>query len=171
MWICPDKYKRKIVNVNEELSHLKGTLLDKEAKITLARFLKANIGLTTELISGIKLAPYQEIAIKGMMQGNFSMLVWGRGLSKTFCASVFCFLQCIFEPGTKVLIAGPTFRTARNIFNIVEKFSESKGAELLLQCFGAKSKRGDEFTWDINGGSIKAIPLNGEKFEVSVRMH
>ena len=163
MWICPDKYKRKVVNVNEELSHLKGTLLDKEAKITLARFLKANIGLTTELISGIKLAPYQEIAIKGMMQGNFSMLVWGRGLSKTFSASVFCFLQCIFEPGTKVLIAGPTFRTARNIFNTIEKFSESKGAELLFQCFGAKSKRGDEFTWDINGGSIKAIPLNGEK--------
>ena len=163
MWYCPEKYKRKVVNVNQELSDLKGTLLDKEAKITLARFLRANIGLTTELISGIKLAPYQEISIKGMMDRNFSMLVWGRGLSKTFSASVFCFLQCIFEPGTKILVAGPTFRTARNIFNSIEKFSESKGAELLLQCFGAKSKRGDEFTWDINGGSIKAIPLNGEK--------
>mgnify|MGYP003344916129 CR=1 FL=1 len=163
MWICHEKYKRKVSNVNQDLLALKGTLLDKEAKITLAKFLKSNIGLTTELISGIKLAPYQEISIKGMMNRNFSMLVWGRGLSKSFSASVFCFLQCIFEPGTKILIAGPTFRTARNIFNTIEKFSKSKGAELLFQCFGAMSKRGDEFTWDINGGSIKAIPLNGEK--------
>lgn len=163
MWIESKKYEKEFINMNESLLNLKGTLSDREAKITLAKFLKSNIGLTTELISGIKLAPYQEISIKGMMSRNFSMLVWGRGLSKTFCASIFCFLQCIFEPGTKILIAGPTFRTARNIFNNIEKFSESKGAELLFQCLGAKSKRGDEFSWDINGGSIKAIPLNGEK--------
>ena len=140
-----------------------GSLQEKDARISLAKFLRANIGITTELISGIKLAPYQEIMIKGMMNRNFSMLVLGRGLSKSFSASLFCFLQCIFEPGTKILIAGPTFRTARNIFNNIEKFSEAKGAELLFQCFGAKSRRGDEFSWDINGGSIKAIPLNGEK--------
>jgi hypothetical protein len=41
--------------------------------------------------------------------------------------------------------------------------TESKGAELLLQAFGAKSKRNDLYEWDINGGSIRAIPLSGEK--------
>lgn len=163
MWYCPDKYKKIITNVNDEMLKLEGSLKERDARISLAKFLRANIGITTELISGIKLAPYQEIMIKGMMNRNFSMLVLGRGLSKSFSASVFCFLQCIFEPGTKILIAGPTFRTARNIFNNIEKFSEAKGAELLFQCFGAKSRRGDEFSWDINGGSIKAIPLNGEK--------
>ena len=35
--------------------------------------------------------------------------------------------------------------------------------ELLAQCFGAKAKRNDQFEWLINGGSITAIPLNGEK--------
>ena len=94
MWYCPDKYKKSIPNLNEEFLDLKGELSDKQAKITLAKFLNSNIGITTELISGIKLAPYQEITLKGVMNRNFSMCVWGRGCGKTFIASVFCFLQC-----------------------------------------------------------------------------
>tara|TARA_Y100000310_G_C20683009_1_gene817154 strand:- start:1244 stop:3070 length:1827 start_codon:yes stop_codon:yes gene_type:complete len=163
MWYCPDKYKKGTPSINQELLKLKGDLLDKEAKISLAKFLKSNLGFTTELISGIKLAPFQEITLKGMMNRNFSMCVWGRGCGKTFIASIFCFLQCIFEPGTKILIAGPTFRTARFIFENLEKIVDSKGAELLMQAFGAKSKRNDQFKWDINGGTITAIPLSGEK--------
>jgi len=164
MWYCPDKYKNKDEeSVNDQLLKMKGHLSDNEAKLTLAKFLNANLGLTTELISGIKLAPFQEITLKGMMNRNFSMCVWGRGCGKTFIASVFCFLQCIFNPGTKILVAGPTFRTARFIFENLEKLVESEGAELLMQCFGAKSKRNDQFQWQINGGTITAIPLNGEK--------
>jgi len=163
MWYSPEKYKKGITNVNEELLSLKGELPSKEAKISLARFLSSNLGMTTELISGIKLAPFQEITLKGLMNRNFSMCVWGRGCGKTFIASIFCFLQCIFNPGTKILIAGPTFRTARFIFNNLENIVESKGAELLAQAFGAKSKRNDQYEWKINGGSITAIPLNGEK--------
>jgi hypothetical protein len=163
MWYCPEKYKTSLPDINKELLSIKGELKDKEAKISLAKFLRANLGFTTELISGIKLAPYQEITLKGMMNRNFSMCVWGRGCGKTFIASVFCFLQCVFNPGTKILVAGPTFRTARFIFNNIEKLVESKGAELLAQAFGAKAKRNDQFEWQINGGSITAIPLNGEK--------
>ncbi len=165
MWYCPDKYKvENPVDVNQELLKLEGILNDKEAKISLAKFLNANLGFTTELISGIKLAPFQVITLKGMMNRNFSMCVWGRGCGKTFIASVFCFLQCIFNPGTKILIAGPTFRTARFIFNNLEKLVNSKGAELLQQAFSTKpSKRNDQFEWSINGGTITAIPLNGEK--------
>lgn len=163
MWYAPEKYNKEFPNLNDEFLSLKGDLNDKEAKISLARFLRANLGFTTELISGLKLAPFQEITLKGMLNRNFSMCVWGRGCGKTFIASVFCFLQCLFEPGTKILIAGPTFRTARFIFNHLEKLVESKEAELLAQCFGAKAKRNDQFEWLINGGSITAIPLNGEK--------
>jgi|TARA_R110000824_G_scaffold395132_1_gene595532 hypothetical protein len=164
MWYCPDKYKKEVPDTNLGLLKLKGTLEDKEARISLAQFLSSNIGITTELLSGIKLAPYQEITLKGMMNRNFSMCVWGRGCGKTFIASVFCFLQCIFNPGTKILIAGPTFRTARFIFTNLEKLVTSKGAELLQQAFSTKpSKRNDQFEWSINGGTITAIPLNGEK--------
>jgi hypothetical protein len=163
MIYCPDKYLREVKDVNAELAQLKGYLNDKEAKISLAKFLRANIGFTTELISGVKLAPYQEIHLKALMNRNFNMCVFGRGCGKSFMAAVFCFLQCVFEPNTKILIAGPTFRTARFIFNNLEKIVDSKGAELLSQCFGAKAKRNDQFEWQINGGSIVAIPLNGEK--------
>ena len=163
MWYCPDKYNVTLESVNQEILNLKDEPNDAELKIYLAKFLRENLGITTELISGIKLAPYQEITLKGMMNRNFSMCVWGRGCGKTFIASVFCFLQCIFHPGTKILIAGPTFRTARFIFNNLEKMVDSKGAELLAQTFGAKAKRNDAFEWQINGGSITAIPLSGEK--------
>jgi len=165
MWYAPDKYKLdEVKDLNQDfLNNLKGELDTKEAKITLAQFLHHNLGLTTELISGIKLAPFQEITLRGMMERNFSMCVWGRGCGKTFIASVFSFLYCIFNPGSKILIAGPTFRTARFIFNNIEKMVETKGAELLMQAFGAKSKRNDQYEWKINGGTITAIPLSGEK--------
>ena len=163
MIYSPDKYKKEQYDVNKELMELKGILNDKEAKISLAKFLRANLGFTTELISGIKLAAYQEIHLKALMTRNFNMCVWGRGCGKSFVAAVFCFLQCVFEPNTKILIAGPTFRTARFIFNNLEKIVNSKGAELLQQAFGSKSKRNDQYEWAINGGSIVAIPLNGEK--------
>ena len=164
MWYANEKYIPKVNNVNEELLKLEGDLDDKEARITLARFLRNNLSFTTELISGIKLAPFQEVTLKGMLNKNFSMCVWGRGCGKTFISSVFCFLQCIFEPGTKILIAGPTFRTARFIFQNIEKMVNSKGAELLAQAFSMRpSKRNDQYEWQINGGSITAVPLSGEK--------
>ena len=150
MWYAPEKYDIKVEDLNAEFKKLKGGLEDKEAKVTLAQFLRSNIGLTTELVSGIKLAPFLEVTLKGMMNRNFSMCVWGRGCGKTFIASVFCFLQCIFEPRTKILIAGPTFRTARFIFNNLETIVESEGAELLAQAFGAKVKRNDQYEWKIN---------------------
>lgn len=163
MWYAPEKYERETVNINDEILAMKGDLNTKEAKISLAKFLKSNLGFTTELVSGIKLAPYQEITLKGFFNRNFSMCVWGRGCGKSFIAAVYAFLQCIFEPNTKILIAGPTFRTARFIFENLEKIVDSKGAQLLMQCFGAKSKRNDQFQWQINGGTITAIPLSGEK--------
>ena len=135
MWYCPEKYELDQTDVNAELAKLKGDLDNKEARISLAKFLRANLGFTTELLTGIKLAPFQEITLRGLMNRNFSMCVWGRGCGKTFIASVFAVLQCIFEPGTKIMIAGPTFRTARNIFTNLEKLVNSKGAELLRQAF------------------------------------
>ena len=163
MWYCPEKYKKSIPNLNEEFLDLKGELSDRQAKISLAKFMRSNLGFTTELLSGIKLALYQEITLKAFFNRNFSMCVWGRGCGKSFIAAVYCFLQCIFEPRTKILIAGPTFRTARFIFNNLEKIVESKEAQMLAHAFGAKSKRNDQFEWKINEGTITAIPLSGEK--------
>ncbi|MEK6881648.1 MAG: hypothetical protein AABY22_18660, partial [Nanoarchaeota archaeon] len=45
----------------------------------------------------------------------------------------------------------------------MEKIANSKEAILLQQCLGVKSKRNDLFEWEINGGSVKILPCNGEK--------
>jgi len=56
MIYCPEKYKGTFTDLNQEYKLLKGELDDKEARITLAKFLRNNIGFTTELLSGIKLS-------------------------------------------------------------------------------------------------------------------
>lgn len=163
MWYSPEKYIKPVHDINIDLKKLTGELEDKEAKITLAQFLHRNIGLTTQLLTGIELYPDQIITIKGMMKHNYSLCVWGRGVSKTWTAAVYCILQSIFSPNTTILVAGPTFRTARFIFNHIEKIADSSEAQLLAQAMGTRIRRNDEFRWSINGGEIVAIPLNGEK--------
>lgn len=163
MWFEPEKYKKEVKDFNKELALIKGELDDQTAKITLAKFMRRNIGFATEMLTGIKLAPYQIITIKGLLNRNYSLCVWGRGVGKTFCAAVYCILQCIFEPNSKILIAGPTFRTSRFIFNHIKQICEKPEAKLLFDCMGIKTERNDEFRWNVNGGSIVAIPLSGEK--------
>ena len=93
---------------------------------------------------------------------------WSNGFisHNSFLASIYCFLKCLFEPNTKIILAGPTFRTARNIFTELEKIVKNKDAQLLAQAFSAEAPahRPDLFSWEFtNGSSIRAIPLNGEK--------
>jgi hypothetical protein len=82
MLYSPEKYKINLPNLNDEFYKLEGLLEDKEAKLTLIKFLRQNIGLTTYLLSGIRLYPYQELIIKAFLNRNFSMLVAGRGGAK-----------------------------------------------------------------------------------------
>lgn len=159
----PEKYREKVANINKEVLEMKGEIDDETARITLAKFLYYNLGFTVDQMAGIKLYPDQIITLKGLLASNYSMCVWGRGCGKSYIAAVYCLLQCIFFPGSKILIAGPTFRTARLIFNYIEDIVNSPDAQLLFQCMGVLSKRNDQFSWKINGGEITAIPLNGEK--------
>src|SRR5882724_3752919 len=163
MIFYPEKYRNKKPDINKEILAIKGEMDEYTARVTLAKFLFHNLGFTADMIAGIKLYPDQIINIKGLLESNYSMCVWGRGCGKSYIAAVFCLLQCIFFPGSMILIAGPTFRTARLIFNYIEKICENPDAQLLLQAMGVKSKRSDQFIWRINGGEITAIPLNGEK--------
>jgi|GEM_PF-430329 hypothetical protein len=94
-------------------------------------------------------------------------MYWSNGFisHNTWTAAVYCILQMIFFPKSSILIAGPTFRTARFIFNHIEKIVNQPEAQMLAAAFNVdfKVRRNDEFRWSINGGEIVAIPLNGEK--------
>src|SRR5574343_185774 len=72
----------QLPNVNEELLKLEGDLSEEEAKITLAKFFRYNLGFTCEYISGLKLYPFQQIIMKGLFTKSFNMLIMSRGLGK-----------------------------------------------------------------------------------------
>jgi hypothetical protein len=166
-WVTGNqKIKKEVVDLNQELLKIQGELPDDEAKRTLAKFLRSNLRFSTELLLGIQLEPYQEVTLKGFFNRNFNMLVWSRGAGKSFVAAVFCILQCIFEPGTKIIIASANFRTSRRIFGEVERLLARPEAGLARQCFAKPVKRNDEFYLNVaapSSGSITAIPLGGEK--------
>jgi hypothetical protein len=165
MLYFPKKYEKKYPNINQSILDLKGELTDKQAMAALGKFLRANLGFGLELLTKRKvtLATYQEILLKALFNRNFSMIVASRGASKSFIAAIIAFLYPLFNPGTNVVICGPTFRTARHIFNNLEKIIDSKEGFLLKECFGAKSKRNDAFEIALNGGIIRAIPMNSDK--------
>ncbi len=165
MIYCPKNYKKKFQDINQYAYNLQGELDDAEARELVVKMLRANIEFTFFILTGIRLYPFQVMMLKAMLNRNFTMNVLSRGGGKSTIAAYFCILQCIFEPNTKIIIAGPQFRTARNIFNEIVKLVERPGAELLAQCLGkgAVSRRPDICEMIIGSSSIKAIPLNGEK--------
>lgn len=152
---------KPVTNINEELLAIRGELDDKTAKITLAKFLRYNIGFTSQLILGINMEPMQVMHVNAMFQKNNTMLVFSRGGGKSTLAGWYCILKCIFEPGTRIVIASANFRTSRRIFEEIVRLLNTEGAQLARACFDKKPYlRNDKFQWDVNGGYICAIPLS-----------
>ena len=74
--------KKKFRNVNEEILATKGFIDERKAKILLYKFLRENPSFTSELITGVNLFPFQHMAIKAMMETDYFLGIWSRGLSK-----------------------------------------------------------------------------------------
>jgi hypothetical protein len=152
---------KDIVDVNKELLNLHGELDDRTAKITLAKFLRHNIGFTSQLILGINMEAMQVMHINAMFEKNNCMLIFSRGGGKSTLAGWYCILKCIFEPGTRIVIASANFRTSRRIFEEIVRLLNTEEAQLARSCFDKKPYlRNDKFQWDVNGGYICAIPLS-----------
>lgn len=167
MWIegCQKVNKEKIKKVNEDIESLKGYLSDKEAAMALTEFLRANIGVTAKIISGVDLFPFQEIAIKTMFKRDYVLGIWSRGLSKSYSTGVFCFLHAIFQPNAKIAIISKSFRQSREIFKRIEDIAAKPEGHLLAECFnGPVRHMNDEWNMKIGTSEIKALPLgDGEK--------
>lgn len=163
MLFCPEKYIISTPDINEELLKLEGDLENEAAKISLAKFLRYNLDLTSEWICGVRLEPYQIIALKACLLRNYVMLIYGRGGGKSFLIALCAFLISIFEPGTSIIIAGPVFRVVKNIFTYLEKIQNNPEAILLKQCLGDFNKSNDLYTWKIGDSMIRGIPNNGQR--------
>ena len=171
-WVEGHIQDKKLVDVNEELSQLKGDLSEATARKTLGRFLMYNLGILVFWLTGIKLYPDQRILIKGWLFKNFSLTIAGRGGGKTFGLSHFCYIYCLFNPGKTIVMIAPTFRSSRRVIQHIEKWARSKRGFMLKQCIQL-TKQGEIVSkqadlWELtfkNGSKIIALPLgvDGER--------
>ena len=149
----------KEVNVNDEMLKIKGYLDEPDAKILLHNFLRDNVTFTTNLIAGVDLFPFQHLAIKSMLETDYFLGIWSRGMSKSFSTAIYAFLDAIFNQGVQIGIMAATFRQSKMIFEKIEDIARKPEAQFLAQCITKKSKRNDQWTLEIGESKIIALPL------------
>ena len=126
-------------DVNERVANAKGLLEEKQAKLLLYEFLRENTTFTVDLLSGVKLFPFQHMAIKSMFKTDYFMGVWSRGMSKSFTTAIFAYLDAILNQGVEIGILSKSFRQAKMIFRKIEDIAAKPEAKYLSQCITRKS--------------------------------
>ena len=106
--------------LNEELKSLEGSIKEEDARYYLYKFLRNNIAFTSEMFLGVKLFPFQAMAIKGMMVSDYSMFVFSRGMSKTFSTAIYVLLECLLNPKSNIGVIAGSFRQSKQIFQKME---------------------------------------------------
>jgi len=159
-WDAGKRGNRKLKrDINQEILGIDGFLEEEEAKLKLYEFMRANVGFTTNLVSGVELFPFQHIAIKSMLETDYFLGIWSRGMSKSFSAAIYCFLDAIFNQGVQIGILAATFRQSKMIFEKIEDIASSPQASFLSQCITKKSKKNDQYTLEFGESKIIALPL------------
>ncbi len=158
------KLKKKFKNVNEEILAEEGFIDEKKAKILLYKFLRENPSFACELMTGVSLFPFQHMAIKAMMETDYFLGIWSRGLSKSFTTGIFAALDAVLNQGVQIGIISKSFRQSRMIFNKIEDIAKSPKATFLSQCITRVSKSNDQWVMELGRSKIIALPLgDGEK--------
>jgi len=149
---------------NEQLLALEGFLEEHEAKIALYEFLRGNISFAADLIFGIKLFPFQHMAVKSMFETDYFLGVWSRGMSKSFSTGIYAALDAILNQGVEIGILSKSFRQSKMIFKKIEDIAAKPEAAFFKQCITKVSKSNDEWLMEIGQSRIRALPLgDGEK--------
>ena len=158
------KRRSTFPNINQELMDAEGYLEEYEAKVLFYKFLRENPSFASELLTGVKLFPFQHMAIKAMMETDYFLGIWSRGLSKSFSTAVYAILDATLHQGVHIGIISKSFRQAKMIFNKIEEISLSPKSELFAQAITRVSKSNDQWTMEIGRSKITALPLgDGEK--------
>jgi hypothetical protein len=150
--------------LNEQLKAMEGGIKEEDARYYLYKFLRNNISFTSEMFLGVRLFPFQAMAIKGMMVSDYSMFVFSRGMSKTFSTAIYVLLECLLNPQANIGVIAGSFRQSKQIFQKMEDILSKPEASLLKEC-GFKITKGTD-QWTLRLGSSRAIALplaNGER--------
>lgn len=151
-------------SINKEILSKKGFLEDREAKLYLYEFLRNNVTFAVDLISGIKLFPFQHMAVKAMFETDYFLGIWSRGMSKSFTTGIFAYMDAILNQGVEIGIISKSFRQSKLIFKKIEDIANKPAARYLAQCITKTSKTNDQWTMEIGRSRIHALPLgDGEK--------
>jgi hypothetical protein len=153
------KYNLEFDKTNQEILDLKGHLDEDMAQYYLYKFLRSNVTFTSNLISGVDLFPFQHLAIKSMLEADYFLGIWSRGMSKSFSTAIYAYLDAIFNQGIQIGILAATFRQSKMIFEKIEDIAKKPEAALLGQCITKKSKKNDQWTLEIGDSKIIALPL------------
>ena len=151
-------------SINKEILSKKGFLEDREARLYLYEFLRNNVTFAVDLISGIKLFPFQHMAVKAMFETDYFLGIWSRGMSKSFTTGIFAYMDAILNQGVEIGIISKSFRQSKLIFKKIEDIANKPAARYLAQCINKTSKTNDQWTMEIGRSRIHALPLgDGEK--------
>ncbi len=142
--------------INEEILEKPGNLNEEDAKIYLYKFLRNNLGFSSELFLGMRLFPFQEMLIKSMMIADTCMMVLARGCSKTWSSAIYLLLQLMFRQGVTIGVLSSSFRQARMILGKAEDILNKPGANIVKGLF--KFTKGTD-QWTLTCGRSKAIAL------------
>jgi hypothetical protein len=148
--------------LNDRLEDWKGTLTTEQSQMWIAKFCQANPYFAIRLLTGIEIAPIQDMIIRALMRKDFSLLIAGRGFSKSYIICLFVVLYAIFYPGSRIGICSGTFRQSKLIFKQIEKFFASDKGIFLRQCVNPKvSHNTDAWEMIIGTSYVTATPLGG----------
>ena len=156
--------RNRFPDINKEILELDGYIEEEEAKTLLYKFLRQNPSFAAELITGVKLFPFQHMSIKAMMETDYFLGIWSRGMSKSFSTAIFALLDGILNQGVHIGIISKSFRQSKMIFSKMEEIAKSPKAEFLSQCITRVSKANDQWVMEIGQSKITALPVgDGEK--------
>lgn len=79
-----------------------------------------NFGFTCQALFGLKLHPFQILALQMIWKHPFLIFIATRGGGKSFLLAVYALLRAIFTPGSKIIFTGSSFRQSKIIFNNCE---------------------------------------------------
>jgi len=70
---------------------------------------------------GLNLIWFQRIALRSMFKHKYILLIFGRGIGKTWLGAVFCCLYAMLYPNTAIGIIAPSFKQAEFVFDKIEE--------------------------------------------------
>ena len=163
-WIEGNQPKLPKEDIYDELSKIEGFISEEEAAFQLARFLREDLYFTAEFFLGLKLYPFQAMAIKGMMKSDYFLAVWGRGMSKTMTAAVYCIFEALFNPGINIGVVSKTFRQAKMILQKIQEIIGNPEAKIFESCVGRIREGNDVCYIEVGRSKVVILPTgDGEK--------